>query len=38
MDLPKTTVFVSGADCGLGKHLTDQFTSRGAGVRAIANE
>jgi len=32
MDLPKTAAFVSGANCGLGKHLADQFTSRGAGV------
>ena len=32
MDLPKTTTFVSGANRGLGKHLADQFTSRGAGV------
>jgi NAD(P)-dependent dehydrogenase (short-subunit alcohol dehydrogenase family) len=28
MDRPKTTVFVSGANRGLGKHLADQFTSR----------
>jgi NAD(P)-dependent dehydrogenase (short-subunit alcohol dehydrogenase family) len=32
MDLPKTTAFASGANRGLGKHLADQFTSRGAGV------
>jgi NAD(P)-dependent dehydrogenase (short-subunit alcohol dehydrogenase family) len=32
MDLPKTTAFVSGANRGLGKHLADQLTSRGAGV------
>jgi len=32
MDLPKTTTFVSGANRGLGKHLADQLTSRGAGV------
>ena len=33
MDLPKTTAFVSGANRGLGKHLADQLTSRGAGVQ-----
>ena len=34
MDLPKTTAFVSGANRGLGKHLADQLTGRGAGVQA----
>jgi NAD(P)-dependent dehydrogenase (short-subunit alcohol dehydrogenase family) len=33
MDLPKTTAFVSGANRGLGKHLADQLTSRGADVQ-----
>jgi NAD(P)-dependent dehydrogenase (short-subunit alcohol dehydrogenase family) len=33
LDLPKTTAFVSGANRGLGKHLADQLTSRGAGVQ-----
>ena len=33
MDLPKTTAFVSGANRGLGKHLADQLTGRGAGVQ-----
>ena len=33
MDLPKTTAFVSGANRGLGEHLADQLTSRGAGVQ-----
>ena len=33
MDLPKTTAFVSGANRGLGKHLADQLTSRGASVQ-----
>ena len=38
MDLPKTTAFVSGANRGLGKHLADQFTSRGAGVHGGARK
>ena len=38
MDLPKTTAFVSGANRGLGKHLADQFTSRGAGVHGGASK
>ena len=32
MDLSKTTAFVSGASRGLGKHLADQLTRRGARV------
>lgn len=36
--LPKTTAFVSGANRGLGKHLADQFTSRGAGVPSGARK
>ena len=35
MDLPKTTAFVSGANRGLGEHLADQLTSRGAGERGL---
>jgi NAD(P)-dependent dehydrogenase (short-subunit alcohol dehydrogenase family) len=32
MDLSKTTAFVSGASGGLGEHLADQLTRRGARV------
>ena len=38
MDLPKTTAFVSGANRGLGEHLADQRTSRGAGVHGGARK
>ena len=38
MDLPKTTAFVSAANRGLGKHLADQLTSRGAGVHGGARK
>jgi NAD(P)-dependent dehydrogenase (short-subunit alcohol dehydrogenase family) len=38
MDLPKTTAFVSGANRGLGEHLADQLTSRGAGVHGGARK
>jgi NADP-dependent 3-hydroxy acid dehydrogenase YdfG len=34
----ETTAFVSGANRGLGKHLADQFTSRGAGVHGGARK
>jgi len=38
MDLPKTTAFVSGANRGLGEHLADKLTSRGAGVHCGARK
>lgn len=38
MDLPKTTAFVSGANRGLGEHLADQLTSRGAGERGLCGD